>query len=253
MFFLLGSQAQSREIGILLGGSNYHGDLAHDIVLSETHASAGIFYRYNFNEYWAYRPTVSYMRISGSDENFEEHRLRNLSFRSTIYEWANTLEFNYQPFSTNNWHQTSTFYAFAGVAMAYHNPQALYNGEWHDLWGLNTEGQEGGDIYQLFQFAIPFGAGYKHAVTPNFIVAAEIGWRKTFTDYLDDVSTTYPAIAQGSTSTRDFLSDRSPEVSENGQRVFGAGDMRGDPNLKDWYIQTGITLSYRFTPIQCPF
>ncbi len=45
--------------------------------------------------------------------------------------------------------------------------------------------------YNLFQFSIPFGGGIKFRVSDHIVVAYEIGMRKTFTDYLDDVSTRY--------------------------------------------------------------
>ncbi len=93
------------------------------------------------------------------------------------------------------------------------------------------------------------GAGVKHAVNDNIIVGFEAGWRKTFTDHLDDVSTVYPSLPPNSRT----LSDRSWEVSEDGLSKASQGDMRGDPNLKDWYFQTAFTISYRFTPIKCPF
>jgi hypothetical protein len=82
------SNAQSWEIGGALGASNYHGDLAYNITPKETHFSGGIFLKYNFNEYWSYRPTISYLKISGADSNFNDHQLRNLSFRNNICEFS---------------------------------------------------------------------------------------------------------------------------------------------------------------------
>ena len=238
--------AQTHEIGLFGGASNYHGDLASEIVLGETHPSGGVFYRYNFDQFWAYRPMLSFMTISGSDENYDEYRLRNLSFKSNIIELSNTIELNFQPFSNSPYHNSSTFYAFAGVAIMYHNPKAELRGEWHKLRSLNTENLPTKDRYNLFQFAVPFGGGYKHSITRNFIVGLELGWRKTFTDYLDDVSTVYPDV-----SANYQFTDRSWEVSESGNFIAEPGDMRGDPNLKDWYFQGGISLTYKFTPILC--
>ena len=252
------SQAQfgkSGEVGFLLGASNYHGDLAHDVVFSETHFSAGVFYRYNFNEFWSYRPTLNYLQISGSDQNFEEYRLRNLSFNNTIIELANQFEFNYQPFSSKAFHKHATFYAFSGLNFFYHNPTTVMQGQEFDLRDYQTEPTEEGESrYSLFQLAVPIGVGYKHSFTPNFLIGFEIGWRRLFTDYLDDVSTVYPDLDElranfGNNAAQ--LSDRSWEVTDNGSSVANSGEMRGDPNLNDWYMQAGFTISYRFTPIQC--
>ena len=144
-----GVSAQSLEIGGAIGASNYHGDLAYNISPKETHFSGGVFLNYNFNEYWSYRPTLSYLKISGSDSNFTDHELRNLSFRNNIYEFSNALEFNFKPFSNRDIHTKTTFYATAGLAVFVHKPEALLNGEWYDLSDLATENQN----YSLFQFA----------------------------------------------------------------------------------------------------
>jgi hypothetical protein len=102
------------------------------------------------------------------------------------------------------------------------------------------------------QLAIPFGGGVKYNINKNLVVGFEIAWRKTFTDYLDDVSTTYPDLDNLRDSRGDLaanLSDRSWEVE--GTQLSTAGDERGDPAMKDFYIITGFTLAYRLTPIAC--
>lgn len=249
-FFGLG---QSWEVGGMLGASNYHGDLAYNIVLKETKPSGGLFVKYNFNEYWSIRPTISRLYISGSDENFPEYNLRNLSFRNTITEFSTNFEFNFKPFSNNSIHQRATFYTFLAPGLMINKPEAELNGVWHSLHPLQTEGNEEHTRYRLTQIVIPFGGGVKYAFTDNIILGFEVGWRKTFTDYLDDVSGVYadPSNLQGQLS-RD-LSDRSWEVTADGSAVAQPGDIRGDDKLNDWYFQTAFKISYRFTPIQCPF
>lgn len=244
--------AQSWEVGVLGGASNYHGDLAYNIQLDESHGSGGAFFKYNFNEYWAMRPTLSYLHISGSDSNFKENALRNLSFRNRILELSNVFEFNFQPFSESHIHKNTTFYGLLGVAVIKHEPQAYLNGTWFDLRTHTTENTP----YKLLQITVPMGAGIKHALTPNWIIGVEANWRKTFTDYLDDVSTIYPDLDNIANTKGDIaaqLADRSWEVSENGQPLSSAGETRGDPNLKDWYFNGVISISYRLTPIKCPF
>jgi hypothetical protein len=242
------SFAQSWEVGGMFGGSNYHGDLAYNIVPQETHFSGGAFVKYNLNEYWAIRPTLSYLKISGSDSNFEEYNLRNLSFRNKMYEISNVVEFNFQSFSNRTIHNKTSVYALLGIALFVHKPEAMLNNEWVELRPLQTEKQR----YRLMQLSVPVGVGVKHALAPNLIVGFEAGWRKTFTDYLDDVSTTYANTEDGGGAYRS-LADRSYEISESGRSLASEGDVRGDPNLKDWYFQTAFSISYRFTPIRCPF
>lgn len=232
----------------MAGGSNYHGDIAYNIVPTETNFSGGAFFKYNFNEYWAIRPTLSYLKISGADSNFNEYKLRNLSFRNNIYEFSNVMEFNFQPFSNRAIHKKTTAYALLGLALYVHKPEALLNDDWVELQPLQTENQR----YRLMQISVPMGIGVKHALTRNLIVGFEAGWRKTFTDYLDDVSNTYANTTAGGATYRSLV-DRSYEVSPDGRPLASQGDVRGDPNLKDWYFQTAFSISYRFTPIQCPF
>ena len=242
------SYSQSWEIGGMAGASNYHGDLAFNVVPKESHFSGGVFFKYNINEYWAMRPTVSYLKISGADSNFNEYKIRNLSFRNNIYEVSNVMEFNFQPFSRRSVHNENTFYAMLGIAGYIHKPEAKMDGEWHDLRTAQTERVN----YKLIQISVPFGVGFKQSFGDNLILGFEAGWRKTFTDYLDDVSTVYPELNTSTNGIKQFA-DRSWEVTEDNQPRSNAGDMRGDPNFKDWYFQTAFSLSYRFTPIKCAF
>lgn len=250
------ANAQSVEGGILVGASNYHGDLAYNPVASESNFSGGIFYRHSVTPYWSIRPALSVLQISGSDANFEEYHLRNLSFRNTLYEASTVMEFNFRPFSARKIHNQSTFYALIGVAGFLHKPEAEINGQWVDLHSQNTEQLDPKDHYKLFQLSVPFGVGVKYAPHKNIVLGFETVWRKTFTDYLDDVSTVYPDLHDPNNPIpvqARQLSDRSWEVSETGTILSQGGDMRGDPNLKDWYFQAAFTISYRFTPIVCPY
>jgi hypothetical protein len=252
MLVTMTTSAQNWEFGGMLGASNYHGDLAYNIVPTETHISGGIQSRYNFNPYWSYRPSITYAAISGSDANFAEYRLRNLSFQSDIWEVNNALEFNFVPFGSRILSKNFSSYATLGLAVFYHNPKAVLQGESYALRNLNTEGQNNKSRYGLLQLAIPFGGGVKYNINKNLVVGFEIAWRKTFTDYLDDVSTTYPDLDNLRDSRGDLaanLSDRSWEVE--GTQLSTAGDERGDPAMKDFYIITGFTLAYRLTPIAC--
>ena len=247
--FASSAYAQSSyEYGAMIGGSNYHGDLAYNIVPKETNLSAGAYFRYNLNEYWSMRPTVSYLKISGADINFDEYKLRNLSFSNRIYEFSNVMEFNFQPFSNKFIHHGNTFYVMAGVAGFIHKPMAELDGEMYELQTAQTENAK----YKLMQISIPFGVGFKQSISKNLLIGFEAGWRKTFTDHLDDVSTVYPNLDAGNGSFH-RLADRSWEVTEDGLPRASEGDMRGDPNLDDWYFQTAFTISYRFTPIRCAF
>lgn len=248
------SFAQDWEFGGMLGASNYHGDLAYNLVPGETHMAQSIHMRYNMSPYWSYRPSITHATISGNDANFPEYRIRNLNFHSEIWEVNNSLEFNFLPFGSRILSKDFSSYAVLGIAVFRHNPKTVFRDETYALRDLRTEGQTNKSKYGLIQIAIPFGGGIKYNINKNVVVGFEVAWRKTFTDYLDDVSTEYPDLQQqrdqyGSLSAN--LSDRSWEVDGIGEPLSTAGDERGDPAIKDFYIVTGFTLAYRLTPIAC--
>ena len=94
---------------------------------------------------------------------------------------------------------------------------------------------------KLTQIAIPFGIGVKMNVSKKVGLGLEWGPRKTFTDYLDDVSGTYPdPLLHPFASIRSAsLSDRSKHAGNN------INKQRGNPRTKDWYFFFGVTLSIK--------
>lgn len=247
---------QHFEVGFLVGGSNYLGELSSNssqIYLKETNLAAGAFAKYNINHLFALRVGFNYAGVSGDDANSGNRAIidRNLNFQSDIYEGSLIAEFNilgYQPFN-----YTSTFspYLFGGISLFQFNPQGQLGDQFYDLQPLGTEGQNLASIpertpYKLSQFAIPLGIGFKYTLTETLNIGLEIGARRLFTDYLDDVSLTYPGndafAANGDPLLVMQLSDQNPNT-------FGtniAGVARGDNNAADWYFITGITISYNF-------
>jgi hypothetical protein len=100
-------------------------------------------------------------------------------------------------------YKTSRFmpYIGTGFGLFHFNPKTKLNGEWYHLKPLHLEGQgfdeypERGN-YNLTQFYIPITFGLKYKINKNSLVSFNILFRHTFTDYIDDVSTTYinPAL-----------------------------------------------------------
>ncbi len=88
------------------------------------------------------------------------------------------------------------------------------------------------------QIAIPFGAGVRYKLDRNWDLGFEIGWRKTFTDYLDDVSSNYADPA-------DIPTDKGREMANRANNPGHAPfQQRGDQTDKDWYIVAGFNLTY---------
>ena len=102
---------------------------------------------------------------------------------------------------------------------------------------------------------VPFGAGIKFNVSPNFNISFEISHRYTFTDYLDDVSTTYVGANRFPTSgngpTAMLMQDRSYEIDPN--FVLGVeGRQRGNSKQKDQYAMLEIGISFNLSTYRCP-
>ncbi len=256
-FFKLSAFSQYWEAGGFIGASNYSGDLARRVVLSETNISVGALGKYNFSEYWSWKFGINYAKVSGGDYNFKEYQKRNLEFFSHIWEIDNRVEFNFIRFGTGVLSKRSTPFFFAGINMFYFNPKTDFRGSVVRLQPLGTEGQniEGNKRYKQIGIALPIGMGYKYSLSPNWVFGAEIGVRKTFTDHLDDVSGIYPnfeKLQSSSGSAAVALSDRSVEL-DGRTHLATEGNFRGDPTIKDWYFIAGISLTYRFTPIRCMF
>ena len=87
----------------------------------------------------------------------------------------------------------------------------------------------------------------------NFTLGLEYGLRKTFTDYIDDVSSTYVPLSfleSQYTPMSAAMSDRSPTLNTAEVNT----PKRGDDGNKDWYAIFGVTLTYRIfsSKVQCP-
>lgn len=245
--------SQHLEIGVSLGGGNYLGELSANsstIMLSETNFAYGAFLRYNINPFIALRLQGNYTSLSGADTNASDIRIknRNLSFSTNIYEGALVGEFNILGLDLSEDYFSP--YIFGGIAYYGFNPKTMLNGQTYELQPLSTEGQGLEEYpdrapYKLRQFAIPFGLGVKYALSEKIHLGLELGVRKLFTDYLDDISLTYPNLEFYNTNNpleaiASQLSDRS--LSPEPQTGLG----RGDISITDWYFITNFTFSFNF-------
>lgn len=259
--------AQKWEAGIMLGASNYSGDLSHQpIVLEETNFAYGVLLRYNWTSKYTLKANFYNGQISGSDANADSERLRNrnLHFKSHVWDFSAQVEYNILGFDITSKHERFSPYIFAGISVFNFDPQAEIEidgeMEWVRLQPLGTEGQgttryNDREKYALTQIAIPFGFGVKQAIGKHWVIGAEFGWRKTFTDYLDDVSTTYVERGvlererNGELAYR--LSYRTPEVLGDDAPRVTREDERGRSTTQDWYMMGGITITYTIFPRSC--
>jgi hypothetical protein len=256
LLLVLPASAQVSELGVTGGVSYYIGDLNPTRHYPRNLKPAGgVFYRYNFDERYAFRLQGLYTKLEAYDSNSSDslQLRRNLSFRTTLFEASALVEVNFLKYrglgkDGHSW----TPYVFVGLAYFHMDPQGQLGDTWYDLQPLGTEGQgstAGGEPYKLDVISIPFGVGFKFALTDRVDLGIEWGLRRTYTDHLDDVSGVYVDNAQLSFETGPItaaLADRS-DLRESG---LNTGRARGDSQTRDWYQYTGVSLSLllsRFT------
>ena len=240
---------ENTEVGFIGGVSYYLGDL-NTTHFNNSLPFGGIVIRKNIDRRFSYKAELLYLNIAADDRNDATDTIaidRDLHFRSPVYELSGQIEFNFLPFEAGNALYTWTPFVYTGLSFFHFNPQAENKeGLWVNLQELGTEGQGSTSFpertkYPLAQLAIPLGGGLKIAINPSFNIILEYGVRKTFTDYLDDVSKTYPQTNGGDIAD---ITNASYEMSDpSGTHV--AGEQRGNPDKKDWYSFAGITLSFK--------
>lgn len=240
--------AQSWEFGARLGGAGYMGDLNTNNPIKVSGVSAGGFVKYNFNPYLSARLGYTFGNINAADSlsSNEQFKERNLSFSTNLHEVSVTGEFNFFDYVPSISKNMFTPFVFAGIAMVNYNPTAIYADTRYSLRPLMTEGQD--TPYGKTAIAVPYGAGIKYNFSGRLNLIADIGYRHTRTDYLDDVSGNYPKVPLTDNLAR-ALSDRSGE--RTGVYIGAPGTQRGDQRRFDTYFFVGLSLSYTFITSKC--
>jgi hypothetical protein len=244
--------AQRLHVGLFGGLSAYNGDLTDRILpKNETKGALGITLNYELTDHWMLRGGFTYASVGGADRYGHDPVLvaRNLDFSTRIAEFSAIGEYYF----FNLYDHRYSPYIFGGLAIFHYNPYTYFNGNKVYLKPLSTEGEGLAAYpqrrpYPLTQPALPFGAGIKLVLSDRVRVGIEVGVRKLFTDYLDDVSTVYadPAdllAAKGQMSVD--LSYRGDELPGGSQAYPTKGNTRGGDRYKDTYYFSGIHLTYR--------
>lgn len=264
--FVSGLQAQAGgEFGGFAGVAHYFGDLNTDFALKDPGYAVGIIGRYNFNERTAIKLTGSIAQVSAydfdSNNTFEQRR--NLDFQSRILDVSAQFEFNFLPFVHGSNSEFFSPYLFAGFSVTHFNPQtevcnssittpvSQCNGGTSlvDLRPLGTEGQFKGEEYYTVAGGLAFGAGFKVSLNYEWSINVELSGRRLFTDYLDDVSTTYTDVddlqnLRGPLAVA--LSDRSSPA------IGGVNRQRGSSKTKDAFGMLTVGIVYYFGDLKCP-
>lgn len=246
-------------LGVNAGGMNYIGDLNHQSMFGKVDLGFGGLFRYHFDSRWNVGIDAAYGHVSGGNPDYIKRR--NLSFSSSILEASMRVEFNFLPFGSGDRQFQWTPYIFGGFGLFAFKPTATYlnaAGETVvvELQPLHTEGQ-GSEAYPdrkpyaLTDVMMPFGLGFRFKPNEMLSLGVEYGFRKTWTDYIDDVSTTYVSkdilnyyCPDG---TAAMLADRSAEVEPG--FVNAPGMQRGDDSLDDWYAYFNLYVTFRLDKV----
>ena len=284
---LLGSDKFKIEAGVNFGPSFFLGDLGghrgkgatvflKDLNLGLTKMMKGAFLTVYPNSWIGFRVAADYTYLEGRDNiinttGIDElwRKQRNLDFRTDVWEVYGCLEF----FPTMFFYRKSEFeprlrpYGLLGIGIFHFNPQgsltdANGNQTWYYLHPLRTEGEgmpeyPNSKPYKLTQMNIPIGGGIKYYFSDRFNFSMEILYRKTFTDYIDDVSKTYidPKIFTKYLSIQDAaiatkISDKFLPIIYPGMTRYPPGTQRGDYKHADTYFSAIAKIGIRLGPIE---
>ena len=264
-----------KELIFGLGATQFTGDLGggptegidysmKDIDWSSTGINAMIGFRYRFHPSFATTTKLSCFTLKGDDKFSEEfiRNARNLNFKAGVFELQQRIEwiaFSVERFSPINSlpgrakvkNRNQQYYLFAGLGAAYFNPKAEYNGKVYNLRELKTEGQS--KPYSPFTMTIPVGVGLRFGLGTSWRFGIEASYAKTFSDYIDDVSTVYvdPALFSSEIATivnpSDYSVTQSAPGAQDGFNWFGAGYQRGDSKQMDAFYQFNFVITRNIT------
>lgn len=246
-----------------LGISNFLGDLGgadrigtnglRDLEISLTRPSILGGVRYHLLKDLRVKGQLTYIRLNGNDAltNEPARNFRNLRFRAPVIELTAMGEYYLMQEKSGHLFKLRgvkgrngfkwNIYATAGIGVFWVNPKGPLNGKWYALQPLRTENVR----YSRVNLAIPFGFGIRHTIDKQWSVNFELIMRKTFTDYIDDVSTDYQdynTILQERGPVAAYFSDPGGQGKHPWTQ---AGEQRGDPKDKDAYISAIISVNYK--------
>lgn len=213
--------SQTYEVGLLAGGANYIGDVGRTNYILPNEAAFGALFKWNRSARHSFRASIMYANISGDDSksNDERRKQRNLSFENTITEFGLGVEYTFWEFDMHTGEPQRAPYLYTGIH--YFLYKELFR----------SSATQIRDYDNGSSFALPIVLGYKATIGTRLILAGEIGARYTFTDNLDGNNPNKGLPAEG---------DR-----------YKFGNL----NNNDWYVFTGITLTFTFgrQPCYCNF
>jgi hypothetical protein len=207
--------SQIHEIGVFLGGSNYIGDVGATTYIAPNEPSFGVLYKWNKSPRHSYRFSYTQSRITGNDSDSKEPSRSNRG-----YKFANNVKelsagLEFNFFDFNLHEERPKFTPYVYSGLSY-----FFYDDLHVTAGTTYKKNMKSNI------AIPFTLGIKTNFSRNFVLGLEASTRYTFTDNID-----------------------GSNPSDNSFLKFG------NLNNNDWYVFTGVTLTYTFgnRPCYCAY
>lgn len=241
--------AQNFHFAARLGVANYQGDLkAKSVSLSQAKLMFSLGARYDLSEHVMARSYLTLTSLQADDKKgTAAMKQRNLNFQSKIFEWEITGQYSFFSLNERWW----TPYVYAGIGLFHFNPYTKdAGGSKTFLKPLSTEGQgfqPGVKEYKLWQLNIPFGIGAEYSLNEDMRVGVEMGYRKLFTDHLDDVSGHYVDQSKLLTARGQTAVDLAYRGDEVGAGPYPSPDiLRGKPKKNDGYYYIAVTYTVRY-------
>ena len=208
------TQAQINELGVFVGGSNFIGDVGSTQYINPNSPALGLIYKWNKTPRHSWRFSLIRSKITAKDveSNDPKRLMRKYEFENTISELSGGIEFNFFDFNIYNpLERKITPYVFTGLSLSFYD-SLFYK------FGLAEFDSKQKTL------ALPIILGVKSNLTSNFVLGLEIGARYT---YADDIDGSLPR-------------------NESWQPI-----QFGNQNNNDWYVFSGITLTYTFGNKPC--
>jgi hypothetical protein len=221
IFFSNQTYSQNFEIGPYVGGANYIGDVGNTTYINPKSLVFGGLLKWNRSDRHSFRFSLLYANIEADDANSDDTRRqqRGYSFSNNIAEASLGLEFTFWEWDLHDGTYQSTPYLYTGINYYFAHHYMLKN----NAYTRPNELEEAGNNWE---FSIPMVMGYKQTLNGFMAAGIEIGARYTFTDNLDG---SQPSEVNGDYRLKDF----------------------GNRNTTDWYMFTGIYLTFNFGHRSC--
>ena len=237
------------EFGPHVGVSYYMGDINPMLPFAQSQLQYGGVVRFNYNYRWTFRADYSYLTVMADDKIIKWRPERELNFMSKIHDLSFVAEFNFLEYYTGNPKKNVSPYIFGGISVFYYTVFTEVADSLIDLSNHLTEPVPTNVKWYEKPFgknspvgiSIPFGMGVKFAVSKH--VAATVEWRmqKTFTDYLDDVATVYPARNQ---RPHVVIGGEEYDLSDP-TMTYEEGQQRGNSSFNDWFGMARVSLTWK--------